>query len=93
MDFAWDDAKSEAYFTGRGFDFAYAVQVFLDPGRVIQPDTRRGYGEERFQLMGTIQERVFVVVYTLRGDAIRIISARKANKREVIHYEKSTRNT
>ncbi|NLZ11019.1 MAG: BrnT family toxin [Alcaligenaceae bacterium] len=93
MDFEWDDAKSEACLTERGFDFAYAVQAFLDPGRVIQPDTRRSYGEERFQLMGAVQERVFVVVYTPRGDVIRIISARKANKREVIHYEKSTYNS
>lgn len=58
MDFEWNDAKSEAYFTERGFDFAYAVQAFPDPGRVIQPDTRRSYGEERFQLMGAIQQRV-----------------------------------
>lgn len=42
--------------------------------------------------MGRIEQRVFVVVYTPRHDAIRIISARKANQREVKHYEDSTRD-
>lgn len=42
--------------------------------------------------MGCIEQRVFVVVYTPRHDAIRIISARKANQREVKHYEDSTRD-
>jgi hypothetical protein len=36
------------------------------------------------------EQRLFVVVYTTRHDAMRIISARKANQREVIHYENST---
>ncbi len=93
MDFEWDDAKSDACFTERGFDFAYAAQIFLDPARVIRPDTRLSDGEERYQLIGAIQQRIFVVVYTPRGNAIRIISARKANKREVIRYEKSTHHT
>lgn len=93
MEFEWDEAKSETCFQERGFDFAYVARAFLDPVRLIQPDTRYSYGEERYQLMGVIEHRLFVVVYTPRPDAIRIISARKANKREVNHYEKSTRNT
>ena len=54
-------------------------------------DNRWDYGEDRYQLLGTIEHRVFVVVYTVRGDVIRIISARKANQREVQDYENSTR--
>lgn len=92
MNFEWDEAKSDACFQERGFDFAYAARAFLDPNRVVQLDTRHSYGEERYQLMGAIEHRIFVVVYTPRRGAIRIISARKANKREAIHYEKSTRN-
>ena len=92
MDFEWDEEKSNACFAERGFDFAYVVYAFLDPNRVIQSDTRHSYGEDRYQLLGAIQQRIFVVVYTLRDDVIRIISARKANKREVVHYEESTRD-
>jgi len=42
------------------------------------------------QLMGSIDGRLFVVVYTLRHDVMRIISARKANQREVKKYEDRT---
>ena len=90
MEFEWDQNKSEKCFTERGFDFAYAVRVFFDPDRVVQTDRRYDYGEKRYQLMGKIENRVFVVVYTPRHSTIRIISARKANKREVRHYENTT---
>ncbi len=90
MNFEWDEAKSDSCYQMRGFDFAYAAHAFLDPQRVISEDTRHSYGEDRYQLMGLIERRLFVVVYTLRNESIRIISARKANQREVRHYENST---
>jgi Uncharacterized protein conserved in bacteria len=92
MNFEWDETKNEACFRERGFDFAYAARAFFDPDRLIQADTRHSYDEERYRLMGKIEQRLFVVVYTPRHDAMRIISARKANQREVIHYEDSTRD-
>ena len=91
MDFEWDDAKSDACFTHRGFDFAYAIRGFLDEDRIVGRDHRWDYGEDRYRLLGTIEGRVFVVVYTMRGSAMRIISARKANAREVREYEQNTR--
>ena len=90
MNFEWDEAKSEACFTQRGFDFGYAAQAFFDTNRTVHADTRHSYGEKRYQLMGMIEQRLFVVVYTARPDAMRIISARKANQRELRHYEDST---
>ena len=87
MEFEWDDAKSAACFRERGFDFEYAAQAFLDPHRQVAPDTRRAYGEDRFQMMGQIDGRVFVVVYTRRAQVVRITSARKANAREVRNHE------
>ena len=92
MEFEWDEAKSEACFHERGFDFAYAARAFFDPDRLIQADTHRSYGEERYQLLGKIEQRLFVVAYTPRDDGLRLISARKANQREVRHYEDSTRD-
>lgn len=91
MDFEWDETKSEVCFQSRGFDFAFAARAFFDPDRLVEADTRHSYGEARFQLMGKIEGRLFVVIYTPRNDVIRIISARKANLREVRHYEDSTR--
>jgi uncharacterized DUF497 family protein len=92
MNFEWDEAKSETCFQERGFDFAYAARAFFDPDRIMQADTRHSYGEERYQLMGKIEQRLFVVVYPPKHGAMRIISARKANQREVKHYEDSTRD-
>ncbi|GMV68731.1 MAG: hypothetical protein AMXMBFR76_11700 [Pseudomonadota bacterium] len=60
--------------------------------RMIQADTRYSYGEDRYRLMGKIEGRLFVVVYTPRQGAIRIISARKANLREHRHYEDHKRD-
>ena len=91
MEFEWDPNKSEKCFIERGFDFTYMIRAFFDPDRLVQRDKRYDYGEKRYQLMGKIDGRVFVVVYTPRQKAVRIISARKANKREVRHYEDTTR--
>jgi uncharacterized DUF497 family protein len=63
----------------------------MDADRLIHKDTRWDYGEDRYQLLGAIEGRVFFVVYTIRGTVIRIISARKANQREVDDYENSER--
>jgi uncharacterized protein len=88
MEFEWDQNKSDACFNTRGFDFAYELPCFLDQKRLISQDLRADYGEERFQLLGRVAHRVFLLVYTLRGARIRIISARKANQREVERYDK-----
>lgn len=90
MEFEWDRLKSETCFEIRGFDFAYAARVFFDPNRMVQADTRHNYGEDRFQAIGKVGGRLFIVVYTPRNHFTRIISARKANEREVRYYENST---
>ena len=92
VEFEWDDAKSDACFAERGFDFAYAMQVFLDPDRLVEADNRFDYGEPRYRVLGQIEGRVFLVVYTPRGEAFRLISARKANAKEVARYGHSSRD-
>jgi hypothetical protein len=93
MEFEWDEAKSDTCFAERGFDFAYVVQVFLDPDRQIEIDDRFDYGEPRYRAVGRVDNRVFVVVYTPRDGRFRLISARKANQREIRRYETGARNT
>lgn len=90
MEFEWDEGKSNDCFTHRGFDFEYAIHAFLDPNRIVGRDRRWDYGEDRYRLLGMIEGRVFVVIYTIRGAVIRIISARKANRKEVGDYEQDT---
>ena len=91
VEFEWDDTKNAACFEDRGFDFAYAVRAFLDPQRIVAQDRRRDYGEDRYRLVGMIDGRTYVIVYTMRGSATRVISARKANRKEVANYEHNAR--
>ena len=90
MKFEWDAFKSQACYRDRGFDFAFVARVFLDPRRLVREDTRYSYGESRYQLMGKVEGRLFVVIYTRRRDVVRIISGRKGNQREVKEYEDRT---
>ena len=87
MNFEWDEDKSNACFRTRGFDFAYAAFAFADPDRIVRQDHRFSYAENRYELIGRIEGRLYVLIYTPRDDAIRIISARKANSREAKRYE------
>ena len=92
MAFEWDDAKSNAYAADRGFDFNYASQAFLDPQQIATQDLRWNYGEERFRVLADIEGRTYVVIFTKRDSLIRIISARKANAREVVEYVHRTQD-
>jgi len=87
MEFEWDEAKNDACLERRGFDFAHAVNAFHDPHRIVVQDRRRDYGEDRYRLLGAVDGRAYVVVYTVRGSTVRIISARKANPKEVANDE------
>ena len=72
MNFEWDENKSDECFAERGFDFAYVTRAFVDPNRIIKKDTRWNYGEERYQLLGAIDQRFFFVAYTLHGSAFEL---------------------
>ena len=84
--FEWDDAKSDACFEERSFDFEYATQIFLGPV-IERPDDRKDYGETRIRAAGLIEGVPFMVVYTPRGDGIRIISARKMHRKEWLKWQ------
>ncbi|MSO94135.1 MAG: BrnT family toxin [Rhodospirillales bacterium] len=82
MEFEWDDAKALSNLAKHGIAFAGALKVFFDPRRIEFKDTRRDYGEERFQAIGNVEGVLVQVVYALRGENVRIISARRATRLE-----------
>jgi uncharacterized protein len=86
MIFEWDETKSRQTFVVRGFDFTYAARIFADERRLERIDDRRDYGEERRQAIGCIDGRIYLVVFTYRGSATRIISARRAHDHEEKAY-------
>jgi len=81
MLFEWDEAKSRRNINERGFGFEYAARIFLGP-TLERPDNRREYGEVRIQAIGRVNDDILFVVYTDRGDARHIISARLASRKE-----------
>jgi uncharacterized protein len=85
MDFEWDSAKERANRKKHGVDFRTAAKVFLDP-HVIEFDDRDATGELRFNAIGLVEGRMLFVVYTMRGDMVRIISARGAEPHEKRKY-------
>lgn len=86
MIFEWDDKKAVANVEKHGLSFDNAIRIFADDKRRSVVDDRFDYGEERLITMGRIDGRLSVVVYTEKEDIIRIISARKANKKEQKKY-------
>ena len=88
MEITYDPAKNDKNMVERGLSFELAHGFDWNSALVIE-DTRQDYSEVRYQALGKIDERMYVLVFTVRGDAIRIISLRRANSREVARYEKA----
>lgn len=89
MQFDYDPAKRQINLNKHGVDFLALGSVFQDIFRLEGLDERRTSGEERWICIGSNGFRLYVVVYTIRGDRLRIISARKANDREQQKYSDS----
>lgn len=90
MTFEWDDEKSQSNLEKHGVSFDLASEAFLDENAFFTQDDRFDYGEQREILIGRPQglpSDVLLVVFTERqGETIRLISARKANRREKDWY-------
>jgi len=82
MEFEWDEAKSERNFRERGFGYDHAALIFDGP--VIEwCDIREEWLEVRIVAVGSVGRNILTVVYTDRDNVRRIISARRARKKEV----------
>lgn len=90
MDFSWDPEKAEANLKKHKVSFEEAVTAFYDPLAKIADDPDHSEEEDRYILIGYSQKSslLFVVhVYKESTDLIRIISARKATKKEKKTFE------
>ncbi|MBK9294191.1 MAG: BrnT family toxin [Oligoflexia bacterium] len=91
IDFEWDELKNQANRKKHGVWFEEAQQVFDDANAIMFFDKDHSKDEDRFILLGlSASVRVLVVVYCekYKGKLVRIISARKATKKEIKRYEK-----
>ena len=81
-EFEWDAAKGRVNLRKHGVSFEAACRVFKDLEAVDRIDTRFDYGEERFLITGRVEAEVLTLAYCERDERIRIISAKRATKRE-----------
>jgi uncharacterized DUF497 family protein len=84
--FEWDDHKAARNLIDHKVSFEQAATACRDPFAVEWIDERGDYDEERLALLGLYGREVLYVAYTERGDNIRIISARRAEKHEQDGY-------
>ncbi|MDR2188898.1 MAG: BrnT family toxin [Azonexus sp.] len=90
MEFEWDAGKAASNLQKHGVAFEDALLVFYDPGRTERYDGREDYGEDRWVTIGFVHSRFLAVAYTVRGEeAIRLISARKADSYEQKQYREA----
>ncbi len=83
--FEWDEAKNEANIAKHGISFPKATLVFRGPLQQFR-DSRRDYGEIRYRVVGMMEGEEIAVIYTERGNILRIISARRAKRDERRDY-------
>jgi uncharacterized protein len=92
MEYEWDAAKNRSHFSKHGFDFEDAELVFAGLSFTFE-DRRFDYGETRLITIGLLAGRAVVITHSMRGEATRIISMRKANRREQkTHQERLGKN-
>jgi len=88
--FGWDEGNSGKNWKNHKVSDEECEEAFFDSRKRILKDALHSLSEERFVLLGkTTASRILFIVFTVRNDRIRIISARDLNKREKNLYEKS----
>lgn len=89
MEIAFDPAKDKSNQRKHGVSLSLAQEIDW-PEVMAKPDARRDYGEVREIGYTVIDDHLYCVVFTQRGDSMHIISLRKANSREVRNYVEQT---
>jgi uncharacterized DUF497 family protein len=86
VEYEWDSAKAQANLRKHRVPFLMACEVFKDVNRLERLDTSGQYGEERWTVLGRVEQTILFVVFTQRGQQTRLISARRATRNEQRSY-------
>jgi hypothetical protein len=86
VEFEWNSAKALINLRKHKVPFLMACEVFKDGDKLERADASSEYGEERWIVLGRVEQTILFVVYTQRGQRIRLISARRANRDEQRRY-------
>jgi uncharacterized DUF497 family protein len=91
MVYEWDAAKAAANRRKHGVSFNAALDFDWSTALVVADD-RLDYGETRWLALGIIEERLHSLAFTIRRTRIRVISLRKAGRKERVFYEEANRS-
>lgn len=92
--FDWDNGNLEKNRLKHGVDYRECEETFSNTPLVVFPDTVHSQAEQRFYALGkTNGGRMLYLVFTIRTDKIRVISARDMSKKEKTHYENNDKKT
>jgi uncharacterized DUF497 family protein len=91
MEISFDPAKNLRNVRERGLSFERASEFDFESA-LFEADDRRDYGEVRIRAFGNLDGRLHVLVFVETHQGIRVISLRKANRREVKRYEQATQS-
>ncbi|CAN7412899.1 BrnT family toxin [Rhizobium sp. LjRoot30] len=89
LEFEWEEQKAVANLAKHGVGFAAASAVFHDPFALDIEERSMDYGELRRRIIGVGNGIFLTVIYTERGDKVRLISARRSTKTERHEYERA----
>jgi hypothetical protein len=85
--FVWDEAKGKSNLKKHGLDFKDAHLVYDDPDKLTYDSSRRGERRLLDLSFAIVRERLLALIYTERGDDVRVISFRPASREERKQYE------
>ena len=86
--FEWDERKNKQNLDKHGIAFEDVLSVFANRAALALEDKRRDYGEPRYVVLCPLQNMLVHVTYTVRGGNVRLISVRRASRREKRDYER-----
>ena len=93
LKFEWDPKKAASNLSKHGVSFEEGLTVFGDPLARIFDDEDHSIEEQREIIIGhSVKERLLVVCFTSQGESVRILSARKATRKERKDYEENVKS-
>ena len=94
VEFEWDKWNLDKSYIKHGITPKEAEEVFINDGSFVVSDIKHSQKEDRFIILGKSTDgKNLFVVFTMRGNKVRIVSARRMHKKEVEKYEKAKKNS
>ena len=88
MDIDFDPAKDALNICQHGVSLAFGAEVFEDAAHIMLPSIRPIDGEDRFKVIGMVDDKLWTAVHVVRGEVTRFISVRRSNDGEERNYHR-----